>query len=112
MGLDQLHPVPDRKRCRRRGGGSDGYAAAVRRCVKPGVIYDVPARNGTANPTVQYRTYLDAHGGVLKVDIRRSSGNQRFDIAVRQGILACSPFPKPPSGKYPSYIDVDYRMYD
>ncbi|MDN5843900.1 MAG: cell envelope integrity protein TolA, partial [Alcaligenaceae bacterium] len=95
------------------GGGSNnsGYAAKVRACVQPKVVYNVPPRQG-GNPTALYRTYLAPNGAVQNVDLRRSSGNSRFDAAVRKGIMACSPFPKPPSGKYPSYIDVDYRMYD
>jgi colicin import membrane protein len=46
------------------------------------------------------------------VIVKGSSGQPRFDEAVKKGIEACSPFPKPPTGKYPSYIDGDYRMYD
>src|SRR3546814_10793976 len=38
------------------GGGSDnGYAAKVRACVRPQVIYNVPQQQGNSNPTVQYR---------------------------------------------------------
>src|SRR5690606_4982922 len=94
------------------GGGDDGYAAKVRDCVRPRVIYNVPPRQGSANPTVQYRAQLNPDGTVKGVSIRRSSGNPRFDSAVQQGIQACSPFPKPPSGKSPSSIEGDYRMYD
>ena len=99
-------------RNQRGGGGNDGYAAKVRACVQPGVVYNVPPRSGSANPTASFRTRLASNGQVQGVDLTRSSGNPRFDDAVQKGILACSPFPKPPGGKYPSYIDVDYRMYD
>ena len=94
------------------GGGNEGYAAKVRACVQPGVIYNVPPRSGSGNPTARFRTHLASNGQVQGVDLSQSSGDTRFDDAVRKGILACSPFPKPPSGRYPSYIDVDYRMYD
>ncbi|NLY27442.1 MAG: cell envelope integrity protein TolA [Alcaligenaceae bacterium] len=94
------------------GGGDGGYASKVRDCVRPRVIYNVPPRAGSANPTVQYRALLNPDGTVRAVDVLRSSGNARFDDAVRKGIQACSPFPKPPSGKYPSSIEGDYRMYD
>ncbi|WP_368648730.1 cell envelope integrity protein TolA [Castellaniella ginsengisoli] len=99
-------------RNQRGGGGNDGYAAKVRACVQPGVVYNVPPRSGSNNPTASFRTRLGSNGQVQGVDLTRSSGNPRFDDAVQKGILACSPFPKPPGGKYPSYIDVDYRMYD
>ena len=105
-------PNGNADRNQRGGGGSDGYAAKVRACVQPGVVYNVPPRNGSANPTASFRTRLGANGQVQGVDLTRSSGNPRFDDAVQKGIVACSPFPKPPGGKYPSYIDVDYRMYD
>jgi TonB family protein len=88
-----------------------GYAAKVRACVRPGVIYNVPPRSGS-NPTVKYNVKLNPDGTVDRVNIRRSSGISGFDSAVRKGLLSCSPFPKPPSGKYPSEIEGDYRMYD
>jgi colicin import membrane protein len=93
------------------GGGDGGYAAKVRACVRPGVIYNVPPRSGS-NPTVKYNVKLNPDGTVDRVNIRRSSGISGFDSAVRKGLLSCSPFPKPPSGKYPSEIEGDYRMYD
>ena len=105
-------PSGNADRNQRGGGGNDGYAAKVRACVQPGVVYNVPPRSGSANPTASFRTRLGSNGQVQGVDLTRSSGNPRFDDAVQKGILACSPFPKPPGGKYPSYIDVDYRMYD
>lgn len=94
------------------GGGNDnGYAAKVAACVRPHVAYPVPPRAG-ANPTVQYLANLDAQGHVTHVEVQRSSGIQGFDRAVATGIQNCSPFPKPPSGRYPSYVTGDYRMYE
>ncbi|GAB2903095.1 cell envelope integrity protein TolA [Paralcaligenes ginsengisoli] len=94
------------------GGGNDnGYAAKVRACIRPRVAYPVPPRAGS-NPTLQYRASLDPQGMVTKVEIQRSSGITGFDHAVATGIQNCSPFPKPPSGRYPSYIDGEYRMYE
>ena len=110
----QAAGIPDgnANRNQRGGGGNDGYAAKIRACVQPGVIYNVPAQTGTQNPTSLFRVHLESNGQVRQVELIRSSGISRFDGAVQKGILACSPFPKPPGGKYPSYIDVDYRMYD
>jgi colicin import membrane protein len=94
------------------GGGNDnGYAAKVRACIRPRVAYPVPPRKGS-NPTVQYRANLNAQGYVTSVEVQRSSGIAGFDRAVATGIQGCSPFPKPPSGKYPAYIDGHYLMYD
>src|SRR5690606_1583808 len=54
------------------GGGDGGYAAKVRACVRPRVVYNVPPRQGSANPTVQYRVQLESDGTVKNVTIRRS----------------------------------------
>lgn len=94
------------------GGGNDGYGALVRACVRPKVIYNTPARNGRNNPTLTYRADLNNDGTVRSVRILRSSGIALFDDAVQKGIAKCSPFPKPPNGSYPSYIDGEYRMYE
>lgn len=94
------------------GGGNDGYGAQVRACVRPNVIYNTPARNGRNNPTLSYRADLNSDGTVRSVRILRSSGIALFDDAVQKGIAKCSPFPKPPNGRYPSYIDGEYRMYE
>ncbi|TAM88999.1 MAG: TonB family protein [Candidimonas sp.] len=88
----------------------NNYAAKVAACVRPGVIYPLPTRAG-ANPTLQYKANLDAQGHVTHVQVQRSSGIAGFDRAVARGIQNCSPFPMPPSGRYPAYITGDYRMY-
>lgn len=89
-----------------------GYAEKVRACVQPRVFFNAPPRSSAANPTVDFRAQLHRDGSVRSVEIRRSSGNAKFDEALRKGIEACSPFPKPPSGKYPSAIEGSYRMYN
>ncbi len=93
-------------------GGNDGYGAKVRACVRPRVVYNTPPRNGNNNPALQYRVDLNPDGTVRHVRITRSSGIPLFDDAVQKGIAKCSPFPKPNSGRYPSYIDGEYRMYE
>ncbi|QIM50201.1 cell envelope integrity protein TolA [Pusillimonas sp. DMV24BSW_D] len=99
-------------RNQRGGGGTDsGYAAQIRACVQPRVVYPIPPRSGP-NPRVQFRATLSPEGRVRSVEISRSSGIPAFDRAVENGIRACDPFPKPPSGRYPAYIDGDYYMYD
>lgn len=95
------------------GGGDGGYAAKVRACVQPGVVYSTPPRSEVrGNPALQYRVDLNADGTPNRVQIKRSSGIAQFDDAVSKGLARCSPFPKPPSGSYPSYIDGEYRMFD
>lgn len=105
-------PNGNADRNQRGGGGNDNYGAMLRDRIKPRVIYNAPDRSDSANPTASFRVRVGSNGQVQSVDLLRSSGNPRFDDAVQKGILASSPLPKPPSGKYPSYIDIDYRMYD
>ena len=93
------------------GGGDAGYAGLVRACVKPGVSFSTPVRSGSSNPTAEYRVYLKSNGEISSLTLRRSSGIAQFDAAVETGISQCSPFPKTPSGRYPTYIDIDYSMY-
>jgi colicin import membrane protein len=81
--------------------------------VQPGVVYSTPPRSEVrGNPALQYRVDLNADGTPNRVQIKRSSGIAQFDDAVSKGLARCSPFPKPPSGSYPSYIDGEYRMFD
>ncbi|HLR82076.1 MAG TPA: cell envelope integrity protein TolA [Paenalcaligenes sp.] len=94
------------------GGGDDGYAARLRSCIKPRVVFNTPPRRGNNNPTLQYEASLDGEGRVLGVTIVRSSGNRQFDEAVKKGIEKCSPLPTPPSGKFPNKFGGEYRMYD
>src|SRR5690606_41609844 len=96
------------------GGGvaEMGNAARRRAVYRHSVIFNVPPRQGSANPTVQFRASLNSDGTVREVLINRSSGITGFDEAVRKGIAACSPFPRPPGGVYPRQVDGVYRMYD
>ena len=95
------------------GGGSDsGYAGKIRSCIKPGVSFPAPIRSGNINPFAEFRVQLKSDGVVSSTTLRKPSGNTSFDRAVEAGIKRCTPFPAPPSGRYPSYIDVNYFMYD
>jgi colicin import membrane protein len=55
---------------------------------------------------------LKPDGQISDVKLTKSSGNINFDRAVETGIRRCTPFPRPSSGSYPGYIDVNYNMYD
>ena len=94
------------------GGRNDGYGAQVRACVQPGVAFPTPPRSGSTNPAAVYRVQLRPDGTIADVKLTRGSGNPNFDRAVETGIRRCTPFPRPPSGSYPGYIDVNYNMYD
>lgn len=92
--------------------GTNNYASQVRECIKAGVNFAAPPRSSSSNPTVTLRLQLSRSGAVTEIEMREGSGNRQFDQAVVRGVQSCMPFPLPPSGRYPSYIDVNYRMYD
>jgi TonB family protein len=94
------------------GGRDDGYGAKVRACVQPGVSFPPPPRGSAGNPAAQYRVSLKPDGQIADVRMTKSSGNTNFDRAVETGIRRCTPFPRPSTGSYPGYIDVNYNMYD
>ena len=94
------------------GGRDDGYGAKVRACVLPGVPFPPPPRGAGGNPAAQYRVSLKPDGQIADVRLTKTSGNTNFDRAVETGIRRCTPFPRPSSGSYPGYIDVNYNMYD
>jgi colicin import membrane protein len=93
-------------------GGSDAYAAAVRSCVKPGVVY-APGPADTGNPVAEFRVQLLPTGEQAGPPrLVKSSGNPAFDRAVENGIRRCDPFPRPPSGRFDSSIIIPYAMFD
>lgn len=96
------------------GGGADsGYGALIRACVKPGVAYSANRDSVSGNPYVVFRVQLSGEGQQSGVPrLLRPSGVDAFDRAVQTGIQRCNPFPRPPSGNFPSTIDVRYNMFD
>ena len=91
---------------------SKNYGAEVRACIQPGVSFEPLPRIGSENPQVQHRVILTSDGQISDVVLTKSSGNLSFDRAIERGIRNCSPFPRPPEGSYPSYIDINYNMFD
>lgn len=87
------------------------YSARVRACVQSGITFPTPVRSNL-NPTAHYKVDLRSDGTIASIKLIRSSGNYSFDRSVDTGIRRCSPFARPASGKYPSYIDINYHMYD
>ena len=94
------------------GGRDDGYGAKIKACVQPGVSFPPPPRGAGGNPAAQYSISLKPDGQIADVRLTKSSGNINFDRAVETGIRRCNPFPRPPSGNYPSSLTVNYNMYD
>jgi len=88
------------------------YGMKVLSCIKSGVSFPAPVRNGFGNPQVKYRAQIKTDGTVSNIRLIESSGIGGFDRAVEVGISRCSPLPRPPSGSYPPEINVTYSMYE
>ncbi|GAA4340677.1 hypothetical protein GCM10023144_40640 [Pigmentiphaga soli] len=94
-------------------GGNPGYADLVRACIKPGVVYSPSGDASGGNPTAVFQVQLLPSGSQAGAPtLKRSSGIPAFDRAVETGIRRCDPFPRPPSGRFESNIEVQYRMFD
>jgi TonB family protein len=91
---------------------SNNYGATVRACIQPGVSFEPLPRIGFENPQVQHRVKFKSDGQISDVLLTKSSGNLSFDRAIERSIRNCTPFPRPPGGGYPSYIDVNYSMFE
>ena len=88
------------------------YGDKIRACVQPGVSFVPLNRHDGSNPAAQYRVLLAPDGQISDVRLTKSSGLRNFDQAVESGIRRCTPFPRPSTGPYPSYIDINYNMYN
>ena len=82
------------------------YSSDIRNCIDSKLSYPFPVGH---NYDITTRVTLTAIGEVLGVQLRRSSGNLSFDRAFEYAVKQCNPFPRPPSGKYPNYIDINYN---
>jgi TonB family protein len=91
---------------------NENYGDRIRACVQPNVFFTTSPPKDSQNPSSQYRIKLNPNGTISTVDLTKSSGNTGFDAAVQKGILACKQFPKPTGRDYPTYLDINYNMYD
>lgn len=88
------------------------YGDLIKACIRPGVIYNPPSDLG-GNPNVEFQVKLLPSGEVSGVPkLIKSSGISAFDAAVENGIRRCTPFPRPPSGKFESSLIVSYSLLD
>ncbi len=94
-------------------GGTDAYAAAIRSCIRAGVVYS-PSQSDTDNPVVEFALPMLPTGEPAGPPrLIKSSGNAAFDRAVENGIRRCDPFPRPPAGqRVQNPIPIIYRMFD
>jgi colicin import membrane protein len=93
-----------------RGGpkGDPNWAARVRQCIKPHMVFN--EGSATGNLIATFRVQLVPGGEQLgDPKLAKSSGNSSFDAAVERAIQRCDPFPLP-SGAFQSEVQIDYRL--
>lgn len=88
------------------------YAASIRSCIQQGVLFPIPPRQGSSNPTAHFVLKLSSDSSVVAMTLKRSSGNAGFDRAVESGIRKCQPFPRSNADRENSDIEVTYGMYE
>ena len=89
-------------------GSDGGYSALVIGCIRPHIVFVVPA--GTAASVyADFRVELLPDGAVASVRLVRASGLPGYDEAAERAIRRCDPFPRKRDGTLDRTIDV--RMY-
>jgi len=87
------------------------YARKIADRIRSNTILSLNDISG--NPTVEFRIDLLPDGSLRDVQLKKSSGVDVFDQAVRRAIERAAPFPADPStGRVPSSIVISHRPKD
>jgi TonB family protein len=93
----------------RQNSSTENYATKIRNCIRAGVSF--PIGNNQPNVNALFRVSLNTDGSISDINLVRSSGNSKFDNAVKVGIQSCSKFPKIENNNFPKFIDINYNLY-
>jgi colicin import membrane protein len=88
--------------------GDGEYEARVIGCIKPHIVFVVPAGT-SANVYADFRVELLPDGAVAAVRLVRASGLAGYDAAAERAILSCNPFPRRRDGTFDRSVDVRLR---
>ena len=87
------------------------YARKIADRIRSNTILSLNDISG--NPTVEFRIDLLPDGSLRDVQLKKSSGVDVFDQAVRRAIERSAPFPADPTtGRVPSSIVISHRPKD
>jgi colicin import membrane protein len=87
------------------------YARKIADRIRSNTILSLNDMSG--NPTVEFRIDLLPDGSLRDVQLKKSSGVDAFDQAVRRAIERSAPFPADPStGRVPNSIVISHRPKD
>ena len=87
------------------------YARKIASLIRSNTMVSLNDISG--NPTVEFRIDLLPDGSLRDVQLKKSSGVEAFDQAVRRAIDRAAPFPPDPTtGRVPSSIVISHRPKD
>ncbi len=93
----------------RQNSSTENYATKIRNCIQAGVSYS--ASSNQPNISTMFRVSLNPDGLISDINLVKSSGNSKFDNAVKVGIQSCSKFPKLENNNFPKFIDINYNLF-
>ena len=95
------------------GSARASFIARVTACIRPNIIFDVPAGVRRGQYQAAYRVRLlptgDQVGSPQKT---KASGLPGYDAAVERAIAKCPRFPSAPNGAMPSVVSLTFDPVD
>lgn len=93
------------------GRADANYAAKIRAKVRSNTIFNVPD-SLVGNPEVEFDVQLLPDGSLRSLSMRKSSGIDAFDEAVKRAIERSQPFPPDQSGTVPGRLIIAHKPKD
>ena len=91
------------------GGLSDGYAAQIRGCIRPHIIFNVPDPVRPQQYVAEFEvTLLPTGEQATDPKLLKGSGLAAYDQAVERAIRRCNPFPPPKEGTMPRSLRLSF----
>ncbi|MEP6609052.1 MAG: energy transducer TonB [Burkholderiaceae bacterium] len=91
------------------GGLSEGYAAQIRGCIRPHIIFNVPDGIHAQQHVADFEVMLLPTGEqATEPKLLKASGLAAYDQAVERAIRRCNPFPPPKEGTMPRSLRLSF----
>ena len=91
------------------GGLSDAYAAQIRGCIRPHIIFNVPDAVRPQQYVAEFEvTLLPTGEQATDPKVLKASGLAAYDLAVERAIRRCNPFPPPKEGTMPRSVRLSF----
>lgn len=91
------------------GGLSDVYAAQIRGCIRPHIIFNIPDAVRPQQYVAEFEVVLLPTGEqATDPKVLKSSGLAAYDQAVERAIRRCNPFPPPKEGTMPRSLRLSF----